>query len=330
MISIGVLIFAFVAYQLWGTGIQYARAQNVLEDEFAEQLAQYSTAPPTAGVIQTLPQVAPGSTRSTTASPSTTAGAPGPSLAPLALGLGDLLGRIEIPAIGVEDYIVAGVRATDLTKGVGHYPYTPLPGSTGNSAIAGHRTTHGQPFFELDKLVEGDEIVVTTVQGTFVYAVSGSRVVEPTDFTVLFGSPDESVLTLTTCHPRYSQKKRLVVSAVLVPAKTVEGTATIEYTDDAVEESEAVSEIPGDDADGAPAVPAEATIDAFSDGWFSDPAAWPQIAMWGTALTAVALFATWVGNRTRKWLSVLLFISPFVVVLYFWFENVNRLLPPNL
>ena len=338
LISIGLLIFAFVAYQLWGTGIQYARAQDVLEAEFTEQLAQYPGAPSTVGAVTTLPQIPAVEDTGASADPTTTAAVTTPPPAdpaadPLTLGLGDLLGRIEIPAIGVDDYIVAGVRATDLAKGVGHYPYTPLPGSTGNSAIAGHRTTHGQPFFELDQLVNGDEIVVTTVQGRFVYSVTGSTVVEPTDFTVLYGTPDESVLTLTTCHPRWSTKKRLVISAVLVPDETVEGAAVIEYTPEAVEESETAATIPGDDTqvvDQPGDLPAAATVDAFSNGWFSDPAAWPQIALWGTALTALALFATWVGNRTRKWLSALLFISPFVVLLYFWFENVNRLLPPNL
>lgn len=342
--SLGVLCFAFAAYQLWGTGIQYARAQADLEDQFAEQLAAFSTVADPPGVVSTLPQITdpvdtttgavPASADPATTAPATTASdaAAAPPGDSLELALGDLLGRIEIPAIGVDDYIVAGVRAKDLASGVGHYPYTPLPGSTGNSAIAGHRTTHGQPFFELDQLVAGDEIVVTTVQGRFVYTVTGSKVVEPTDFSVLFGSPDESVLTLTTCHPRYSQKKRLVVSAVLAEDRSTGGGATIEYTPDAVEEAEAAVELPAEaaDPDDPTSVPAAQTIDAFSSGWFSDPAAWPHIAAWGVALSACALLATWFGRRTRNWISAPLFLAPFVVLLYFWFENVNRLLPPGL
>ena len=141
------------------------------------------------------------------------------------LGLGDALGIIEIPKIGVDEIIVAGVRASDLDRGVGHYPYTPLPGNPGNVALAGHRTTHGQPFFNLDQLRPGDEVTVTTLQGRFVYDVVGSKVVDPSDFTVLLSDPGKSTLTLTTCHPRYSQKKRLVISAVLEAYKSSPPTA---------------------------------------------------------------------------------------------------------
>ena len=65
---------------------------------------------------------------------------------------GEAIARIEIPAIGVDDIVVAGVDSGDLKKGPGHFPTTPLPGQLGNSAIAGHRTTYGQPFFDVDKL----------------------------------------------------------------------------------------------------------------------------------------------------------------------------------
>ncbi len=68
----------------------------------------------------------------------------------------------------------------------------------------------------------------------------------------------------------------------------------------------------------------------FGEGWFSDDAAWPQVALWGLACTAIALGAWFVSRRSRNVIGALLGIAPFLVVLYFFFENVDRLLPPNL
>ena len=69
----------------------------------------------------------------------------------------------------------------------------------------------------------------------------------------------------------------------------------------------------------------------FQNQWFSDPDAFPQVALWGSMLTAVSLGAYAVSRRARRnWVGLLVGVAPFVVVLYFFFENVNRLLPPNL
>ena len=80
---------------------------------------------------------------------------------------GDVMALLQIPSIGVETYVVSGVQPADLKQGPGHYPDTPMPGQLGNSAIAGHRTTYGQPFYRLDELKAGDQIELTTVQGHF-------------------------------------------------------------------------------------------------------------------------------------------------------------------
>ena len=114
---------------------------------------------------------------------------------------------------------MAGVALSDLRKGPGHYPNTPLPGQLGNAAIAGHRTTYGAPFFRVDELAAGDEIIVTTVQGTFRYLVTEIKIVKPTDFSVLDPSPD-ATLTLTSCNPRYSSRQRIVVKARLDTTKS--------------------------------------------------------------------------------------------------------------
>src|SRR4029077_12634193 len=103
---------------------------------------------------------------------------------------GDALGIIGIPKIGVTQYVVEGVNVDDLRKGPGHYPSTQLPGHEGNSAIAGHRTTYGAPFGDLDQLAVGDEINLATLQGDFHYKVTEQLVVDPSQVSVLDPSLD--------------------------------------------------------------------------------------------------------------------------------------------
>ncbi len=64
-----------------------------------------------------------------------------------------MLGKIEIPKIGLSAYVIEGVGVDDLKNGPGHYPDTPLPGQKGNAAIAGHRSTYGAPFANVDDLI---------------------------------------------------------------------------------------------------------------------------------------------------------------------------------
>ena len=138
-ITAGVLILLFVAYQLWGTGIRTAQAQNQLEDDFEAVLEEAVDQP-------------------TTTTTTTEAGDPpdhrhDPTTGPAPEG--EATARIVIPAIGVDKIVVEGVSLADLKKGPGHYPETPLPGQEGNAAIAGHRTTYGAPFHRLDELQAG-------------------------------------------------------------------------------------------------------------------------------------------------------------------------------
>ena len=139
---------------------------------------------------------------------------------------GEALGRITIPAIDVHAIVVVGVGTEDLRKGPGHYGSTPLPGQPGNAAIAGHRTTYGAPFGRIDELAPGDRIIVETLQGTFVYRVVqhsddlagrgiGHSIVAPSAVEVLDDYGDNR-LTLTSCHPKYSSRQRIVVQATLV------------------------------------------------------------------------------------------------------------------
>lgn len=130
------------------------------------------------------------------------------------VGTGDALTRIKIPAIGVDVVVVEGTTQSALRAGAGHYPQTPLPCEAGNVGIAGHRTTYGKPFHNLDLLHPGDSIILETPIGKCTYKVVRTEIVLPTDTHVIDPTPVPMV-TLTTCHPKGSARQRLVVHAQL-------------------------------------------------------------------------------------------------------------------
>lgn len=120
-------------------------------------------------------------------------------------------------------YVVQGVSLGDLQRGPGHYPGTAMPGEDGNFAVAGHRTTYGAPFFNLDQLRKGDEVLVTARNGKrYTYRVHSQEIVLPSDTWVINSDPLKRgkgappMLTLTTCNPRFSNAQRLIVFAELV------------------------------------------------------------------------------------------------------------------
>ena len=130
---------------------------------------------------------------------------------------GDPLTRIKIPAIGVDTVVVEGTSASALKAGAGHYPTSPLPCEAGNVAIAGHRTTYGRPFHDLDRLKDGDVVILTTPIGTCTYVITKAPfIIPPSDFSVVANDPTKNELTLTTCHPKGSARQRLVTQATLV------------------------------------------------------------------------------------------------------------------
>jgi sortase A len=128
---------------------------------------------------------------------------------------GDAIGRIEIPAIGVKDYVVEGTDTDTLRKGPGHYPDTPLPGERGTAAIAGHRTTYGAPFRDLDELNRGQVIRLDLPYGRYVYRVERTKIVDNSDFSVLRKVRYDR-LVLSACHPLYSAAERIIAFARVV------------------------------------------------------------------------------------------------------------------
>ncbi len=127
---------------------------------------------------------------------------------------GDPMGRIVIPAISASDVFVQGTGASDLRKGPGHYPATPLPGEHGTVAIAGHRTTYGAPFRNVDKLDPGDRIELRMPYARFIYRVERTKIVPPTELSVT-DRVDHDRLVLSACHPLYSAAQRIIVFARL-------------------------------------------------------------------------------------------------------------------
>lgn len=132
------------------------------------------------------------------------------------LQVGDALTRIKIPKIDVDVVVVEGITAAALRAGAGHYPHSPLPCEAGNVAIAGHRTTYGKPFSNVDRLEPGDAIILETPVGTCTYEVSREPFfTTPRDTTVVANDPTASTLTLTSCHPKHSAKQRIIIKATL-------------------------------------------------------------------------------------------------------------------
>jgi sortase A len=175
-VGLGTVVLLFVAYQLLGTNLVTNKEQKALAAELQTQW--------TSNVVEETPN------------------------------LGDGVALIKIPKIGLDRVVVEGVGVADLKKGPGHYPGTALPGQLGNTVISGHRTTYGAPFNRLDELQVGDEILVYDQSGPFKYVVSENKIVSPTAVEVLDPSSDAR-LTLTTCHPKFSARQRLIIVATL-------------------------------------------------------------------------------------------------------------------
>lgn len=112
---------------------------------------------------------------------------------------GDYIGTLTIPALNLELPIFQGTGHKELKKGVGHFMQSMLPGEKDNSVLSGHRET---VFRKLGDLVIGDLLIVETTAGIFTYEVSGTRIVDKNDRTVIVPT-ENAVLTLTTCYPFY-------------------------------------------------------------------------------------------------------------------------------
>lgn len=198
LVTVGVVLLLFVGWQLWWTDVTANRDQS--------------------GTVQALDQ------QFREPKPAVTGPRPVPAQ-PVPMVTGEPFAILHIPRFG-DDYarpIFEGTDSATLQKGVGHYPKHGSPASVGNFAIAGHRTTYGRPFADVDKLRPGDTIVVETKEQYSVYRVTGHRIVAPTAVEVIApvpgkpgAQPVKAHLTMTACHPKYSAAQRYIVFAELV------------------------------------------------------------------------------------------------------------------
>lgn len=306
LIVAGVLILGFVAFQLWGTGLETSRGQSALTGEFANEIA-----PPGSVDTDDLPELAE---YLATVDPVTAPPMPAPPT-------GEPVGIISIPAIDVDWMIVEGVSKDELKKGPGHYPDTPLPGQPGNAGIAGHRTTYGAPFHRIDELNPGDEITVSTPQGSFLYEVTPAPgqttqawyTVSPSQVEVLEDVGDNRI-TLTACHPKYSARERIVVHAVLTsPVAAADQVVPVVDTED--------TGVP------EPAEATEVTAEEFDDGLAGDSSALLPVILFGAAAAALATLAWFVGRYFRRWIVYLVAAPGILVLIWFGYVYMDRYLP---
>jgi sortase A len=200
-ITAGLIVLLFVTYELWGTG-RYTQQQ---QDRLGRDLLKSWQ-----------------STRVTHER----------------VRLGSGLAVIRIPRFGADHrfVVVEGVEQDDLRKGPGHYPGSALPGQVGNFVVSAHRTTYSAPFNRVGELRAGDRIIVDTRAKQYVYQVTGRRIVDPDTVAVTLpvpfrpqARPTEKLITLTTCHPKYSARQRMIVFGRLVselPRVATPATAT--------------------------------------------------------------------------------------------------------
>ena len=199
LVTAGAVLLLFVVWQLFWTDVEANRAQS--------------------GTVSTLE-------RDFTARPEDS---PPQGVQPSAVKMGKAFAIMRIPRFGA-DYarpIFEGTDRDTLIMGVGHYMGTAQPGQVGNFAVAGHRTTYGRPFSDIDLIRTGDKVIVETKTGYSVYVVVRHEIVRPTHTQVIAPVPDQpgaapsaAFLTMTACHPKYTAARRYVVLAELAKTYT--------------------------------------------------------------------------------------------------------------
>lgn len=303
LIGAGIVLLLFVAYLIWGTSLQQAHTQNVLRNTLVHkaQSKVVANALSQAATLDKLPTGPPVVAPTTAAPPE-----------------GSPVGEIRIPVIGIDQVIVAGTQTQDLRQGPGHYAGTPLPGQAGNVGVAGHRTTYGHPFYNLNEVKAGDPIVLTTVQGVFVYDATTSDVVSPSDGSILADTPGAWV-TLTTCNPRFSASSRLVVKAKLVHSELFANAPAPKPTPGATHHDT--------HAKGKGAAPTSSgALAGNSNGQLLDA------VLWGLALAAFGTVVLLGAHRyrRRRWFIRGGGVLVSLVLLYFFFAAIAPLLPASM
>jgi LPXTG-site transpeptidase (sortase) family protein len=203
LITFGLIVLLFAAYELWGKSAIVDAHQNDLQRQLDQTWATAPTVSPTEPSAGPLP--AP-------------ANLPKPAN-------GKVIAALFIPRMNKHWVVVQGVTPADIRYAPGHYPNTALPGQVGNFSVAGHRTP--AIFWDLDQLRAGDPVVVETADSWYIYKVVGSEVVTPNAVQVIAPVPNQpgvppttAMLTMTTCNPKLRNYQRLIVHAELARTDT--------------------------------------------------------------------------------------------------------------
>lgn len=214
-ITLGILLMLYVAWELWWTNIDSANAQKEATQGLVQELGDV-----------VIPEESKDSSQGSSENekeekPKDYGPAPVTKITP-----GSTFGIMYFPRFGnggshhpvtsgVDDYVIDNL-------GIGHYPTTTQPGELGNFAVAAHRQTHGQVFWDIDKLQKGDKIYLQTAEGYYTYTWYKTEVVAPSNGEVLLPvphqwgvEPTKSILTMTTCHPKYTTQQRMIAYSEL-------------------------------------------------------------------------------------------------------------------
>tara|TARA_Y100001936_G_scaffold196474_1_gene196999 strand:- start:72 stop:1214 length:1143 start_codon:yes stop_codon:yes gene_type:complete len=362
LISSGVLLFLFAIYQLFGTALITAQAQKSLEndlDTVTEELASDEFIQNTFMKLETITiseDVERTETVETEVSSSPFDDLTAEEISALVNIVykpqGEAIAQIVAPVMGLDSIVVSGTAVSDLRKGPGHYTDSAALCSTGNAAIAGHRTTYGSPFGDIANLKFGDEIRVNTPYGNCIYTVTERFIVEPSDTWVVKDQGDNR-LTLTSCHPKYSAAQRYIVVAELthtdVPylpsqeeinaliASTTEITVvseevtTTETVEREVEVAREVTETIRDEAN--PLIENTTTVtEGFGEGLDGDDDQLLAVILYGLVFFAVWYRIYRIANsenkeRKFKYITYGVGVFPLFVAMGLWFYRVDLFLP---
>lgn len=308
LITSGLLILLFVAYQLWGTGYFTGQAQDDLRSQFEQRLAAATSTTAPGPTATTVPPTTGAPTTTTTPSSQVVSGATIPTFRD-----GDAIGIIHLPW---GDYaIIEGTSRNDLKQGPGHYPATVFPGELGNAAIAGHRTTYLAPFGDLDTLHTGSTFRIDTLWGHYTYRVRQEPYAVTPDRVDVVRTldPTKATITLTACHPKFSARQRLVVQADLVVVANSDAPRPA---------------VPHRPTPTGPSQPtAKPETDTLRDGLAGDPTSHGPAIAWGIAVALVGLLWWLVYRHWRLPLVWIAGFVPFVPVLLAWYVYLERALP---
>lgn len=194
MLTAAAICALYIAWQMWWTGVQ--SEHNQIE---TRQSVSWSD---------------PGKSGNVTVAKAQQGDLP---VQPQSATEGELIAQIYIPRFGSQwqRNLVEGTDLTQLNKhGLGHYTDSQMPGQVGNFAFAGHRNGYGQPLGDVDKLQEGDPIIVRTQDYWYVYHYTSYKIVLPSQVEVVAANPEhpgetptKRMLTMTTCEPKYPRRR---------------------------------------------------------------------------------------------------------------------------